>query len=269
MCCFRISVKLRSHLLRWCLWCTVLYQKYACQQLPLFVCKVLKVSGIRTQGSMGADTSGFQDRGLYPIWAVSPLKVASQTAQFGKYEKAAGLLSNCQVLYPNSQIPSWCSCYNFKMSSVITDSNSLEFIILLLIDWERRFHSRLEWSDWWAKFLSGPLSILWKSVLTIQSLEYLIRRRSSTLARLHIHCRGIFPWDTCEWHGLCALFVWVCMYPNTLAICIWCRLLCQLQNVCSPTHMACMNRVHTFINTHNRAWCRRILKRHLPKSKTV
>mmetsp|Transcript_5031 Transcript_5031/g.9465 ORF Transcript_5031/g.9465 Transcript_5031/m.9465 type:complete len:438 (-) Transcript_5031:89-1402(-) len=64
---------------------------------------IANVLVLRGKGSMGADTSGFQDPGLYPIWAVSPLKVASQTAQFGKYEKAAGLLSNCQTFMPATE----------------------------------------------------------------------------------------------------------------------------------------------------------------------
>jgi len=37
------------------------------------------------------------DASLYPVWSVDPLKVVTQPAQFGKYDKAAALLSNCQV----------------------------------------------------------------------------------------------------------------------------------------------------------------------------
>jgi hypothetical protein len=44
-----------------------------------------------------ADTSGLADASMYAAWAVDPLKVVMQPAQFGKYDKAAALLSNCQV----------------------------------------------------------------------------------------------------------------------------------------------------------------------------
>jgi hypothetical protein len=37
---------------------------------------------------------------MYPVWSVDPLKVVTQPAQFGKYDKAAALLSNCQVRSP-------------------------------------------------------------------------------------------------------------------------------------------------------------------------
>eukprot|EP00250_Pteridium_aquilinum_P029192 c38726_g1_i1 orf=3-353(+) len=51
---------------------------------------------LRGRDSLEADVSLFDDKALYPIWSVDPLMVASNSAQMGKYDMFAGLLSNCR-----------------------------------------------------------------------------------------------------------------------------------------------------------------------------
>ncbi|GAQ80036.1 Delta tubulin [Klebsormidium nitens] len=53
---------------------------------------------LRGKGASGVDVSSFASPTLYPSWAVDPLTVISSPTQFGKYEMATGLLSNCQTL---------------------------------------------------------------------------------------------------------------------------------------------------------------------------
>ncbi|KAG6545061.1 hypothetical protein Mapa_013757 [Marchantia paleacea] len=51
---------------------------------------------LRGSGSDNADVSDFADDRMYPIWQVDPLSVAACSTLYGRYEIAAGLLSNCQ-----------------------------------------------------------------------------------------------------------------------------------------------------------------------------
>ncbi|OAE24570.1 hypothetical protein AXG93_2415s1520 [Marchantia polymorpha subsp. ruderalis] len=51
---------------------------------------------LRGSGSDNADVSDFADVRMYPIWQVDPLSVAACSTSYGRYEIAAGLLSNCQ-----------------------------------------------------------------------------------------------------------------------------------------------------------------------------
>ncbi|MCO5556630.1 hypothetical protein L7F22_010181 [Adiantum nelumboides] len=51
---------------------------------------------LRGRDASEADISLFDDKMLYPAWSKEPLKVASNSASLGKYDKFASLLSNCR-----------------------------------------------------------------------------------------------------------------------------------------------------------------------------
>lgn len=60
---------------------------------------------LRGNGSQFANVNLFAHESLYPIWSVDGLSVATNPTRLGKYEMAAGLLSNCQsTVLPASRV---------------------------------------------------------------------------------------------------------------------------------------------------------------------